>query len=307
MRALYFVAVVLVWLGTSVPAAVDPAHNIQQANEVWEQAIAAKGGREKLHQVRNLVQTTDNSYYEGLQRKERLYVRFHAFPNKLWAWFDDRPGIFELNIEVYDADNGRQWEFSSRNLVVESSKGPDVEVPASWKVSHPENGTLVERPMPPEDNDRFAFFQLKAQLCYLLETPWVKPVPLKAETVKTELGEVTALHTKVDAYGRRYRVVFFFDPQTHLPLKVGFRDLDGPLPLRDPQDLTSLANYYAWVSLADYVNVDGIQMPSRVGHEERPATSPRSFQMNVAYDEGVFERPPSIEAGPDAWRPKTKR
>jgi hypothetical protein len=32
------------------------------------------------------------------------------------------------------------------------------------------------------------------------------------------------------------------------------------------------------------------------------ADIPTSIQLDVEYDERIFERPPSIEAGPEAWR-----
>ena len=86
------------------------------AAKIWEQAISAKGGRERLHAVRNLVVTSSGSYkalqftihpdrtvksrslkLSGLYREE-LFV----FPLKYWAWDDYRPAVFGLWIHVYD-------------------------------------------------------------------------------------------------------------------------------------------------------------------------------------------------------------
>lgn len=278
----------------------------QRAQELWEQALAAKGGREKLYQVRNLVINEDFSHRRLFQRKERRYVWFYVFPNKLWYWVDDRPGILGLNIEVLNVETRQGWSFQDQPgeclRLVERSGGLEPEPAPDDQV----NDYTCAFSIPPAGDKRFDFFRIREQLCFLLETPWVKPVPIKAETVKSEFGEVDALHTHVEAYGRRYRVVFFLDRKTHLPLKVGFQDLGGPLPLQDPQDLTSLANYYGWISMSNYVEVAGIQMPQKLGYEGARPVIPISFEINVDYDEGVFSRPPSIEAGPEAWRPKRK-
>ncbi|MER3453502.1 MAG: hypothetical protein C4344_07780 [Acidimicrobiia bacterium] len=82
------------------------------------------------------------------------------------------------------------------------------------------------------------------------------------------------------------RVDFYLDRESHLPLKISF-------PAADER-----GTYY--VTFSDYREVDGIQMPRRVSYMGGGWIL-TNYQLNVAYDEAIFERPPSIEAGPEAW------
>lgn len=284
---------------TAVPTAQPPA------TALWERAIAAKGGRDRLYQVHNLVVNQVHSYRWIIRRHERREVSLYVFPNKLWAWSDNRPGILGLIIKIYNAEARQGWSFRDSRIeclrVIERSGGSEPEPAPDLQVDEHTCAFPDTTSIGTFDN-----YSIRDPVCFLLETSWVRPVPIKAETVKSEFGEVDAVHTHVEAYGRRYRVVFFLDRKTHLPVKVGFRNLDSPLPLQDPQDLTSLVNYYGWISLSDYAEVAGIQMPRKLGYEGARPAIPVSFEINVDYDEAVFSRPPSIEAGPEAWRPKRK-
>jgi hypothetical protein len=59
------------------------------------------------------------------------------------------------------------------------------------------------------------------------------------------------------------------------------------------------STYY--VTFSDYDDVNGIQMPRRVGHIARPEL-PLRIQINVEYDPAIFTHPPSIKSGRDAWK-----
>ena len=41
----------------------------EEAERLWELGVAAKGGREKLHAVRNIVESSDGNIYEGIKLK----------------------------------------------------------------------------------------------------------------------------------------------------------------------------------------------------------------------------------------------
>jgi hypothetical protein len=83
------------------------------------------------------------------------------------------------------------------------------------------------------------------------------------------------------------QVDYYLDRESHLPLKVAF-------PAADDR-----GTYY--VAFSDYKAVDGIQMPQRVSYLGSDWLS-TSYQLNVTYNEQIFERPPTIEAGPQAWK-----
>src|SRR4051812_47867497 len=76
----------------------------QNAQALWEQAVAAKGGRERLHDVNSLVifyqQTVRNVLGTVVHRGlvERLYV----FPDKSWSWDDGLPPPFHLTVSMYN-------------------------------------------------------------------------------------------------------------------------------------------------------------------------------------------------------------
>src|SRR5213594_1865308 len=109
---------VLVMLALGLPCRIftQVASRQGEAERIWEQAIVAKGGRERLYAVRNMVIMSSGSYKalrfkispdrkveskslkpSGLYR-EGLFV----FPSKYWAWDDYRPAVFGLWIHVYD-------------------------------------------------------------------------------------------------------------------------------------------------------------------------------------------------------------
>ena len=60
------------------------------------------------------------------------------------------------------------------------------------------------------------------------------------------------------------------------------------------------------ISFSNYTDVNGLKVPSKVTYEDG-IDYEVSFQFNVTYDPGVLVNPPTIEAGPEAWRPKRNR
>jgi len=66
--------------------------SVERAKQLWELAIAAKGGREKLYQVKSLAITDSRSGYPQVD----LYV----FPDKFFSWSDVRPTVFSFHASV---------------------------------------------------------------------------------------------------------------------------------------------------------------------------------------------------------------
>ncbi len=244
----------------------------EEAKKLWEQAIAAKGGRKRLYEVRNLVVSSRAKYKLGFMKNGRQHFEeFYVFPHKSWLWFDERPSKLGLAVKMNNLD---------RNLFF-LTYPDDPESPRKLGVA------------PEEANS----FTIRAQLLYLMETEWVKPVPVKVTRDRINGKAVSVVHTFV---GNR-QVDFALDRESHLPVNVTIhhrsdRDVTssvGVLPMRE-----SVLNS---VALSDYAEVNGIQMPHIVNFDEG-VNSRTTYQMNVAYDESVFERPPSVEAGAEAWR-----
>ncbi len=223
-----------------------------EAERLWELAIAAKGGRARLHSVGSLLISAGS-------RKHPL-IALYAFPGKYWRW-DASPEPLGLAVQMMNAERGDAY------------------------LTYPDDPKS-----PRKLGDVFLrscqFFVTEAQLYFLLETRWHRPVPIEARE-----GE---------AQGRRADVVrvvvgdrqadYYLDRKTHLPLKVIY-------PPREK----------AWrrFEAKDYTDVGGLMMPTKVSYGGD--FSPYAYIVNPEYDAGLFERPPTVEAGSDAWRPRARR
>lgn len=223
-----------------------------EAERLWELAVAAKGGRERLHAVNSLLISAGSPKYP--------LIDLYAFPGKFWRW-NALPEPIGLSIDMMNAERGDAY----------LTYPDDPKSPRKL-------GEVFLRSC--------QFFVTEAQLYFLLETRWHRPVPVEARE-----GE---------ARGRRADVVrvvvgdrqadYFLDRKTHLPLMVVY-------PPREK----------AWrrFEAKDYVDVGGVMLPSKVSYGG--GFSPYAYVVNPDYDAAVFERPPTVEAGRDAWRPRASR
>ena len=55
--------------------------------------------------------------------------------------------------------------------------------------------------------------------------------------------------------------------------------------------------------LANYVQINGIKVPQTSAPQDGSTVS-NKIQINVDYNEEIFLKPTTIEAGPETWRPK---
>jgi hypothetical protein len=245
----------------------------QEAERLWEQAIVAKGGRERLQAIRNVVISTGGSYTplrfkikpggevtsrsmnrSGISREE-LYV----FPSKFWLWDDYRPAVFGLWVKRYN------FETKMKQVITDGEPNHPPEA-----ISDDELASRKELPF--------------SQLIYLLESKWITPKPLKVNPERIGLQVFDVVQTEIE--GRR--VDFAMDRKTHLPVRITtydeFRGKVYPNVLR----------------LSEYAAIDGIKVPLTLemsdGHKEKSIV-----KFNVEYNEEIFTKPLSIEAGPEAW------
>ncbi len=246
----------------------------QEAERLWEQAIAAKGGRARLRGVRNLVVTKRATYWLNMFQRAQLHEEeFYVFPNKTWAWDDQRPSVFGLYVSMANLERNLFYSVSSDN---------------------PETPRRSERNS--ENSEGLSIIQ--AQLLYLMETEWVRPVLTGATRGRIGRQPVDIVHTLVN----NRRVDFALHPTSHLPVNVSiyFTQAERQAASRST-GLPAVDVPLNSVALSDYTEVNGIQMPRTVNFD-RTLDVQTSYLFNVAYDESIFERPPSIAAGPEAWR-----
>jgi len=227
----------------------------QEARRLWEQAVAAKGGRERLHQVNSLAVSYKSERRWLFKKYRQNFERLYVFPNKCWEWLDDVPPL-GLTVRVADLDRHVGWTVY------------DIPNPSPSRSADPKK--LAEF---------YEDYIDRSQFLYLMETRWVKPELLHATQDWIGLKKVDIVHTIVG----EWKVDFYLDRKTHLPQRV--------VILSNISDRAFLT-----YSPSDYAPVNGIQMP----HKESGGRL--SFQINPAYNEGVFLQKPSLEAGPHAWR-----
>jgi len=150
------------------------------------------------------------------------------------------------------------------------------------------NGT--DSPSVVPEYTRFDFNKerfMVAQLIYLMETKWLSPTLLRARTEHVKLRKFDVIETTSGGE----RIEFYLDQRTHLPMR---------LVIRRWIDKAKSDYVETWV-LDDYVAINGIMLPRRaaIGSLDKSETN---YQINVEYDKGIFERPPTIDMGPEAWK-----
>lgn len=254
------------------------ALRVEQAAALWEQTIAAKGGRERLHATQNLLVSSATKYKKppkGFQGERT--VGLFVLPDKWWFWYDDRPGGFGLSIATYNFDQQMGWE-------VDDAFGLDT-----YKLLPPVPGS-PHKSLEQRKSDRFKWRRRQFeeyQLIYLMETKWLQPKITGARIERVKGKKYDVIETALE--GERFE--FYLDQKTHLPGLVVIRVNVGL-----PKD------YVDAFVLDDYVEVDGLKLPRKAtrGSDKNETT----YQVNVVYEEGLFARPPALTDRMDAWRTK---
>lgn len=233
-----------------------------EAAGLWEQAIEAKGGRERLYSIYNMVVSAHQDYTTHKGRKNRVRREaLYVFPNKYWFYDDYGPDVFGIGMHMYNYDTGMQY--------VGGPGDPQTRL-------EPINKT-TERTR-----------HEGGPITLLLETRWLKPIPLKARAERIGLKKVDVVQTDINGT----RVDFALDRKTHLPIEVRFYDVVDNKTYIDVQ------------RLSDYTEVSAIKVPQTVKLSD--GTLDKSvIQFNVKYNEDIFTNPPT-RIDPETWRPKNK-
>jgi len=185
--------------------------SVTLANELWEMAIAAKGGRGKLYQVKSLA----ISHIGG-----GPVVDFMVFPDKFFRWADTRPSKIGLIVEMFNFEHNIDY-------TIIGDKSPKV---------HKNLG------LNPELRSRL----LRPQLTYLLETRWFKPEILRASKRTIRGKSLDLVDVLVKGYGPPHRFGIFLDEKTHLPVRIGLYsdrkkdDLIVPIDLGEYREVAGI-------------------------------------------------------------------
>jgi hypothetical protein len=204
-----------------------PDSDRREAQALWEQMIAAKGGRDKLNSVRSIEQTGHRKLYKLPGRwwvkktSETQLVRVFVVPDRMWQWADEGATVLGLHLNVCNL---------SRDLEYFTGRGEPV-------IKHGAvcGGQLWE-----------------AQLVYLNESADVHPEPVRLMQRKELPRNMDAIETKVNIYGY-FRIGFYLDKHTHLPVRIVVW-----------QHLRNFPDAQTSYELGDYQEIDGVMIPCAV-------------------------------------------
>ena len=171
------------------PAPVYNEGNRREAERLWELAVSAKGGREKLQAVRNIVEISDATARWSLFKTYKIHrVDVYLFPWKWWSWDDQRDSVFGIDEAMYNSETGLKYIFDPR------SKSPPP--------------SLVPFETPRDRATRGV--KMSGFATYLLVLSWFEPKVLGI----TSENKTDVIHTDFNGG----RIDFALDRKTHLPV-----------------------------------------------------------------------------------------
>ena len=221
------IALILILVGFSsgqtIPKTMDAS--INEAQRVWELAIKAKGGREKLYSIRNIQNSSVDYIYFGLKKVRHPQSLLVVYPDKMWSWDDYRPGVFGLQMRMYNYAVGKFY------IAQEGDK--------AVKLKRIQRDELVSR----------RFFPRLIWL--LMETRWQKPIPEKLTSARIKFRKVDVVQTRLNGN----RIDFFLNRKTHLPIRVDFYNPN----LGKEGEHLDVSGY-----LSKYYEQDGMMVPKKV-------------------------------------------
>ena len=269
-----FIAAIISAMRTTTQGATQNADQTRErAVALWQEAIRAKGGHERLESVQNLLisSTVDVESPSGgsSTETERLYV----MPGKAWIYTYTPAFDMSLDAVVMNMD---------RNFCM-ATLFPPIRL----------TRCIPEKPIQ---------YLVQDPVIYLMQTKWVRPSPIGVRTDGKGKKQLDVIETKTG----NLQIDFYLDRKTRLPIKLVMDWYGGVTQTTGKLGMMS-------VKLEDYVAVDGIMMPRRVTREplDQPITRDvlrRDFEraryrFNVAYAENLFDSPVSKKVKRNDWMP----
>ena len=266
MRHLFHTALLTLLFLTTISAELQQVD--QTAATLWELAVAAKGGRDRLAAIDSFaIQLTTKFKRATLPEIAvgKIDQIVCTLPDGWWEFLDYGPGLMGRSVHVVNARTGLGW------------------------ASHGGDGRPLLRP------DTFTPFRMRQmQYVFFLQTRAVQPVPLRASRIVVGSRAIDRVETDVNGDA----VIFDLDVSTHLPVRVEtIHKITAKPPRPDSKWSGELRYVY---ELDDYNDVSGIRVPRRVLMGNDP-TDVR-IEINPNYDPSIFDKPPSGETTIDSWR-----
>jgi hypothetical protein len=258
-----------------------------RALALWEEAIHAKGGRQRLQSIQNfLISSQINTHTPGkiavtthTTEMERLYV----MPNKAWIYEWTQNFGITLEAKLINFD----YNFCAVTLAPAPAGVPTL----SLCIPTTPFEYLVQQPA-----------------IYLMETKWVRPVPKRVRVEGKGRWQVEVIETQIG----KIRADYYLDRKTKLPYKIVTNQLNGIWEtdhLKEP--LGSLPYYSVMtIELHNYKEIDGILMPQRVTQieelsntiERRLHIEDARYRFNVSYNPAIFHDPIPKDVKRHDWK-----
>lgn len=259
-KTFFFSAIVVLTSVFAVPdARAQDQTSRAKAEQLWEQAIEAKGGRDRLHSITNVHMSEKGGFLccWGFGYREYVYEGLMVFPSKSWEWDDQRGTVFGFTIDLHNFDKNIHQSLNKAGSIVPIMK------PSATSLT-------------------------RLQLHIMMESKWVRPIPVGERIDKHDGREVDIVETRVAGLAwYDDKVEFVLDRKTHLPREVVYH-----WTTRDGRHLSG------GVRLSKYISISGLRVPSHIGRQKF------RYEFNVEYDERIFENAPDATLGMYAWKKK---
>ncbi len=233
------------------------------ARAIWEQMLAAKGGRERLMAVRSMELTGRDLFgeFDG----ETIDV----FPDRSWKWLGSPSRPFSLSVCNVAAGIS---QFSRLNF---------------W---HSTNTDMQNSGCPRALQSD--------QLLWLNETAWLRPDPLRIVHEKALPESVDVVETRLD--GTFYRADFYVDKRTHLPIEVVEYEMH-PIQIAAHYRLPNY-HQVDGIMVPSGISMGHPGRPPE-NEIRFTSANKSDIHFNVAYREETFTERPLVDLGPSAWKP----
>jgi hypothetical protein len=238
----------------------------EQAERIWEQMIASKGGRDRLYQVETMVQESREHLIFAnpkFPNGEMRGIRAFRFPDREWDWTDSGKTVFGSQVISADVAAGLGYIGFQ-----------DGEIRRTSQLGREEG-----------------FLKL-AQLVFLGETRWLRPKPVRVLHRADIPSGVDAIETMLPDE----RVDFWIGRTDHLPVRI--------IDYRQ-NEFTHVTEPGYTYELAHYREIDGIEIPETVAMtvlKGAPEKVRWTTSLNPRLREDLFTTPPRFADGPDAWK-----
>jgi hypothetical protein len=265
---------VVMCLSTMVTGPGSARDDRQAAVAAWEQAVAAKGGRDRLAALRGFA-IKEHATFDKPTRPDMAVAHTEQIvvelPDRWWSFSDYRPGKMGYSVRAVNLRTGERWATYDGQPAKTNSVLPD-------RVT----GERLQQ----------------LQYVYFLETRWVRPAPARVTRAQHGGRAVDRIETAVDGQ----TVVFDLAADTHLPVRIETVVRTTVPPVRpDVNDGKPIAAERRFVyELDGYHDVGGIQVPARVTLGGDPANV--DVEINPEINAAIFTGPPPHDAGLDSWR-----